>query len=180
MNSYSDLKDYGIFLFRLNGIRQCYGVKVSLVQEIMPCPRVTVLPKLQKYVVGVVTIHKETTIPVIDICDVLCGRKTQNLKQSLIVVVRIGETLVAFLASKADRIININDNALLPSDINSSDSYLLGAVQFNQDLVELIDVDKVVSEVLKQSDEVESKSVHSDDFSKYAFFAEDQRKTLHS
>lgn len=150
MNSYSVLNDFGIFLFRLSGSRQFYAVNVSRVQEIMPCPRVTVLPKLQKHVVGVVTIHNDVTIPVIDLCDVLCGRKTQNIRQSLIVVIKAGNSQYAFLASKADRIININDNALLPADINNANTYMVGAVQVEQDLVELIDVDKVIGDVFCQ------------------------------
>ena len=156
MNSYSVLNDFGIFLFKLGISRQFYAVNVSRVQEIMPCPRLTVLPKLQKHVVGVATIHNDVTIPVIDLCEVLCGRKTQNLKQNLIVVIKSGSSQFAFLASKADRIININDNALLPSEINNADTYMLGAVQVDNDLVELIDIDKVICDVLNQKNEASS------------------------
>ncbi|MBE6424002.1 chemotaxis protein CheW [Succinivibrio dextrinosolvens] len=163
MNSYSVLNDYGIFLFRLNGTRQCYAVHVSRVQEVMPCPRITVMPKLQKHVVGVATIHNTVTIPVIDLAEILCGRKTQNIKQSLIVVVKSGNSKFAFLASKADRIININDNALLPSEIDSSDTYMIGAVQVQNELVELIDVDKVISDVLNPKSENDSaQDIHSE------------------
>ena len=162
MNSYSVLNDFGIFLFRLSGTRQFYAVNVNRVQEIMPCPRITVLPKLQKHVVGVVTIHNDVTIPVIDLCEVLCGRKTQNIRQSLIVVIKSGSSQYAFLASKADRIININDNALLPSDINSADTYMLGAVQVEKELVELIDVDKVINGVISQKSD--NLSVSETDF----------------
>lgn len=163
MNSYSVLNDFGIFLFRLSSSRQFYAVNVSRVQEIMPCPRVTVLPKLQKHVVGVVTIHNDVTIPVIDLCEVLCGRKTQNIRQSLIVIIKAGSSQYAFLASKADRIVNINDNALLPSDINSADTYMLGAVQVEKDLVELIDVDKVICDVIGQKTETPAVNEKADE-----------------
>ncbi|MDY6419941.1 MAG: hypothetical protein SPL03_05265, partial [Succinivibrio dextrinosolvens] len=36
------------------------------------------------------------------------------------------------------------------SDINSADTYMLGAVQVEKELVELIDVDKVISDVISQ------------------------------
>ncbi|WP_281072733.1 hypothetical protein, partial [Succinivibrio dextrinosolvens] len=58
---------------------------------------------------------------------------------------------------------NINDNALLPSEIDSSDTYMIGAVQEQNELVELIDVDKVISDVLNPKSENDSaQDIHSE------------------
>ena len=42
-----------LLLFKLSGLRQRYGINVFKVREVLPCPRLTVMPKLQKYVIGV-------------------------------------------------------------------------------------------------------------------------------
>ena len=66
-----------LLLFKLSGLRQRYGINVFKVREVLPCPRLTVMPKLQKYVIGVAHIRGQT-ISVIDLAYGIGGRPSQN------------------------------------------------------------------------------------------------------
>src|SRR5690554_7924613 len=59
-----------LLLFRLNG-RQLYGINVFKVKEVLQCPRLTLLPKLNPIVRGVAHI-RGGTLPIIDL-----GRATE-------------------------------------------------------------------------------------------------------
>ena len=164
MYNYSVLNDYGVFLFNLYGSSQKYGISVSKIQEILPCPRVTVMPSRIQYVTGVITIKNGGTIPVVDINQVITGRRTTDPSKNLVVIAKINNTKVAFLASRADRIINISENAILPSQSAQVSLYMQGAVEFNDSLVELIDIDKIINDVfagsVTLSDAVVSNDAH--------------------
>lgn len=54
-----------LLLFKLNG-RQRFGINVFKVKEVLQCPPLTTLPKLNPYVKGVAHI-RGTTISVIDL-----------------------------------------------------------------------------------------------------------------
>ncbi len=151
MTSYLTLRDFGVFLFKLRRLKQVYGINVSSIEEILPCPRITVFPSMPKYVVGAVTIHGSKTIPVVDLNDVLTGTKLAVNDKTVIVVVKCGGGVYAFLASKAERIINVEKDDLLPSESIDMSTYLLGTVEFDKGIVEIIDIEKVICDIYSQN-----------------------------
>ena len=74
-----------LLLFKLSGLRQCYGINVFKVREILPCPHLTVMPKLQKFVIGVAHIRGQT-ISVIDLGYAIGGRPSKNIDKSFIII----------------------------------------------------------------------------------------------
>ena len=74
-----------LLLFRLAGKKQRYGINVFKVREVVACPKLTVMPKLNPMVRGVATIRKQN-ISVIDLADALgCGRQ-ENTDGSYIII----------------------------------------------------------------------------------------------
>lgn len=53
-----------LLLFRLNG-PQIYGINVFKVKEVLQCPKLTILPKSHRVVIGVAHI-RSGTIPIMD------------------------------------------------------------------------------------------------------------------
>lgn len=72
-----------LLLFRLAGKKQRYGINVFKVREVVACPKLTVMPKLNPMVRGVATIRKQN-ISVIDLADALAaaGRRTPTARTS--------------------------------------------------------------------------------------------------
>lgn len=67
-----------LLLFKLTGQNQRYGINVFKVREVLPCPHLTRLPRLQKYVVGVARIRGQT-ISVIDLALAIGDRKEAHV-----------------------------------------------------------------------------------------------------
>ena len=61
-----------LLLFSLPGRSQRFGINVFKVREVLQCPRLTVMPKIHRYVRGVAHIRGQT-ISVIDLSMALVG-----------------------------------------------------------------------------------------------------------
>ena len=96
-----------LLLFRLNG-RQRFGINVFKVREVLQCPPLTVMPKLNSCIRGVAHIRGQT-ISVIDLSMAMGKRPIQDISKCFIIInhnapdgnetVRIRETLpLQFLA----------------------------------------------------------------------------------
>ena len=66
-----------LLLFRLSGLNQRYGINVFKVKEVLPCPRLTIMPRLHQFVVGIAHIRGQT-LSVIDLAYAIGGRPTQH------------------------------------------------------------------------------------------------------
>jgi len=73
-----------LLLFRLNG-RQRFGINVFKVREVLQCPPLTAMPKLNPLVRGVAHIRGQT-ISVIDLSMATRGRKIEDLSNAFIVI----------------------------------------------------------------------------------------------
>ncbi|MGN0903206.1 MAG: chemotaxis protein [Succinivibrio sp.] len=136
-----------LLLFKLSGLRQRYGINVFKVREILPCPRLTVMPKLQQYVVGVAHIRGQT-ISVIDLAFAIGGRQTTDLDKCFIIIAEYNRSTHAFLVSSVERILNMNWDKIMPPPKGAGDSnYMTAVTEIDGELVEILDVEKILEEI---------------------------------
>lgn len=136
-----------LLTFRLMG-RQRYGINVFKVKEVLQCPKLTVLPNLSPMVKGVAHIRGQT-ISVIDLSSAIGGRPVVDLEKSFLVISEFNRTIQGFLVSSVERIVNINWEAMLPPpDGAGRDHYLTAVTTIDEDLVEIIDVEKILAEIM--------------------------------
>lgn len=136
-----------LLLFKLSGLRQRYGINVFKVREVLPCPRLTVMPKLQKYVIGVAHIRGQT-ISVIDLAYGIGGRPSQNVEKSFIIIAEYNRSTHAFLVSSVERILNMNWDKIMPPPKGVGDSnYMTAVTEIDGELVEILDVEKILEEI---------------------------------
>ena len=136
-----------LLLFKLSGLRQCYGINVFKVREILPCPHLTVMPKLQKFVIGVAHIRGQT-ISVIDLGYAIVGRPSKNIDKSFIIIAEYNRSTHAFLVSSVERILNMNWDKIMPPPKGAGDSnYMTAVTEFDGELVEILDVEKILEEI---------------------------------
>lgn len=144
-----------LLLFRLRG-RQIYGINVFKVKEVLQCPRLTAIPNSLPVVRGVAHIRGET-IPVIDLGMAigLPGIAQEELATSFVIITEYNRKTQGFLVTGVERIMNMNwEDILPPPKGTGKDIYLTAVTKIDDKLAEIIDVEKVLSEVSPLGEEV--------------------------
>ncbi|NQD38074.1 chemotaxis protein CheV [Permianibacter sp. IMCC34836] len=142
-----------LLLFRLGG-KQRYGINVFKVREVLQCPSLTQLPHRHPVVRGVAHI-RGNTISVIDMSMAIGGPPLANLEGSFIIIAEYNRAVQGFLVSSVERIINTNWSDMHPPPKGSgSNTYLTAVTEIDKQLVEIIDVEKILSEISPQSTQV--------------------------
>jgi len=142
-----------LLTFRLMG-RQRYGINVFKVKEVLQCPRLTSMPNLNPLVVGVAHI-RGNTISVIDLSLAIGGRPTTDLANCFVVISEFNRTVQGFLVTSVERIINMHWEAILPPPEGAGSAHYLTAVtNIDNELVEILDVEKILAEISPVEEEM--------------------------
>lgn len=142
-----------LLLFRLNG-RQLYGINVFKVREVLQCPRLTVLPRLNPVVRGVAHI-RGGTLPIIDLGRATGGRPLGDLSTAFVIITEYNNRVQGFLVQAVERIVNLNWSDVHPPPKGAGrDHYLTAVTRVDDQMVEIVDVEKVLAEVLATEDPV--------------------------
>lgn len=150
-----------LLLFRLGG-RQRFAINVFKVQEVLSLPPLTEIPDRHEVVVGV-TYLRGQTIPVVDLRRAIKMGVTKVDKDSTIIVTEYNMTVQAFLVSSVDRIVNMNWSDILPPPAGAGRQHYLTAItRMEDDIVEIIDVEKVLAEITPYNVEIEDGWIDDD------------------
>jgi two-component system chemotaxis response regulator CheV len=150
-----------LLLFRLDG-RQRFAINVFKVQEVLSLPPLTEIPDRHEVVVGV-TYLRGQTIPVVDLRRAIKMGVTKVDKDSTIIVTEYNMTVQAFLVSSVDRIVNMNWSDILPPPAGAGRQHYLTAItRMEDDIVEIIDVEKVLAEITPYNVEIEDGWIDDD------------------
>lgn len=166
-----------LLLFRLNS-RQRFGINVFKVKEVLQCPPLTILPKLNGVVRGVAHI-RGNTISVIDLSLATGGKPIQDLSKAFIIISEYNRSVQGFLVGSVERIININWESILPPPKGSGRfSYLTAVTEVDKELVEILDVEKILHEIAPvktdvQQDRVEQAAAIEEEVTKKAIVVVD-------
>ncbi|MGI5309255.1 chemotaxis protein CheV [Rheinheimera sp. WS51] len=136
-----------LLLFNLAG-RQRYGINVFKVREVLPCPALTAVPRRNKYVRGIAYIRGQA-ISVIDLSLAIGGKAITDVSKSFIVIAEYNRSVQGFLVHGVERIININWEKILPPPKGTSgkQSYLTAITEIDNELIEILDVEKILEEI---------------------------------
>ncbi|GAB5380781.1 MAG: chemotaxis protein CheV [Aliiglaciecola sp.] len=135
-----------LLLFKLNG-RQRFGINVFKVREVLQCPPLTSIPKQNHLVRGVAHIRGQT-ISVIDLSMATGGRKIENVSDAFIIIAEYNRSVQGFLVGSVERIINTNWDAIMPPPQGTGKaSYLTAVTEVENELIEILDVEKILNEI---------------------------------
>lgn len=137
-----------LLMFRLRG-RQMYGINVFKVKEVLQCPKLSSIPNSRSVVRGVAHTRGET-IPIIDLSMSigLPGIPQEELANSFVIITEYNRKTQGFLVTGVDRIMNMNWEDILPPPKGAGkDVYLTAVTKIDDKLIEIIDVEKILSEV---------------------------------
>jgi two-component system chemotaxis response regulator CheV len=146
-----------LLLFRLN-VPQLYGINVFKVQEVIRCPELTHLPNSNVLIKGIANMRGRT-IPVIDLNMALGGCMTDDCVNAFVIIADYNRSTQGFLVGGVERIVNMNwEEIMAPPKGSGVNSYMTAVTRVDDKLVEIIDVEKILAEVVGTVEEV-SKSI---------------------
>ncbi len=137
-----------LLMFRLGG-PQLYGINVFKVREVLPCPKLSVIPQAHEVVLGIANIRGRT-ISVIDLGRAIGVSRIDDLDSAFLIVAEYNQCVQGFLVHDVDRIVNLNwkDIHVPPGGTGGGASYLTAVTRVDEQLVEVIDVERVLAEVV--------------------------------
>jgi len=151
-----------LLLFKLGG-KQIYGINVFKVREVLQCPKLTEIPQRNPTVRGVAHIRGDT-VSVIDLCMAIGGPPIENIQEKFVVISEYNRSIQAFLVSGVERIINMSWGDIHPPPSGAGkNSYLTAVTEFDNQLIEIIDVEKVLSEIVPTSTQISEEVLENQD-----------------
>ena len=137
-----------LLLFTIRG-KQLFGINVFKVREVIRTPPISPVPKSDSRIVGVADIRGQT-MPMIDLAKALDFEaiKPENYSKSLTIVTEFNSSVQGFLVEDVDRIVHLRwEDILAPPASLMGVNYLTGITRAQNQIVQIVDVEKVLVEV---------------------------------
>lgn len=146
-----------LLMFKLGG-NQRFGINVFKVQEVIQCPRLTLVPHSHPVVRGVATLRGRS-VTIIDLAQAIGRPALKSTDDAYVIVTEYNRSVQGFLVSAVDRIVNMQWQEILPPPKGSGSHYMTAVTHVEESLVEIIDVEKVLAEVVHVNEQVDEKVV---------------------
>ena len=142
-----------LLLFRL-GSGQIYGINVFKVKEVLQCPKLTMLPQRNPVVRGVAHI-RGGTVSIMDLSMATGQGPLQDIENCFVIITEYNRATQGFLVRGVERIVNMNWETIHPPPKGSGrEHYLTAVTEVDGKLVEIIDVEKILSEVSPMAEDI--------------------------
>ena len=149
-----------ILMFRLHG-RQLFAINVFKVQEVVRLPKLTLIPQRHPHMRGVITLRGRT-IPVIDLAQAVGMRPLVPDENSTVIVTEYNRSIQAFLIGNVERIVNLTWETIQPPPRTAGRQHYLTAITNVDDaIVEIIDVEKVLAEIIPMNTKISAETLSS-------------------
>jgi len=142
-----------LLLFKLNG-SQVYGINVFKIKEVIQCPQLNQIPNSHHLIAGVATLRGKT-VSIIDMSKAIGMSETQDIEKSFVIVTEYNRSIQGFIVQSVNRIVNLHWEEILSAPVGAGkNNYLTAITKFDDKLIEIIDVEKVLSIVVGDIDKV--------------------------
>ena len=142
-----------LLLFTLGSRNQPFGINVFKVREVITCPKLSDIPHAGSNVLGIASIRGET-LPVIDLASAagigggFASRGIDSDNPPLLIVAEFNMRVQAFVVNAVDRIVNKSWEDIAPPPANMPHGhYLTATTEVNDDIVGILDVERVLAEL---------------------------------
>ncbi len=165
-----------LLMFSLSG-KQLYGINVFKVREVIQCPPLTTMPGCHHVVRGVAQIRGKA-ISVIDLSLAVGGPSLGDVEKCFVIIAEYNRKVQGFLVKAVERIVNMNWSDIHPPPSGSGRTHYLTAVtSIDENLVEIIDVEKILSEITPNnasvSQEIVDRSLEKAPQDRFVLIADD-------
>jgi two-component system chemotaxis response regulator CheV len=142
----------GLLLFRLTPT-QSFAIGTLKIREIVPYTPLTMLPGSHRFVLGAATIRGVTT-PVIDMAAAVgySPLSREEIPKCFIIITDCQRKTIGFLVRQIERIIECSWKDIEPpSKSLGRHAFLTGVTRINEKIVQLLDVELIISMVFPDS-----------------------------
>jgi two-component system chemotaxis response regulator CheV len=141
-------------MFRL-GERQRFGINVFKVREVIKCPPLTRAPQAHPVIRGIANMRGQT-ITIMDLAMAVGKPAIEDMENSFIIVAEYNRHVQGFLVAGVDKIVNMNWEDIKPPPCGMGNvTFLTAVTNVDDELVEIIDVEKVMADVLGYSEHID-------------------------
>jgi two-component system chemotaxis response regulator CheV len=124
------------------------------VKEVLQCPQLNAIPGRSSVVRGVAHI-RGGTIPIMDMNLAIGRRELPDIESCFVIITEYNRTAQGFLVRSVERIVNMNWGDIHPPPKGAGrEHYLTAVTQVDGQLVEIIDVEKILAEVSPAREQV--------------------------
>ena len=149
-----------LLLFKLVG-RQRFGINVFKVREVLQCPPLTSLPGQDKFIKGIAHIRGQT-ISVIDLSKATGGREIPLTENCFIIIAEYNRSVQGFLVAGVERITTLSWKDIMPPPEGAGkSSYLTAVTEIDNEMVSILDVEKILNEISPVSTDLSEDVVDS-------------------
>ena len=140
-----------LLLFYLGGKRR-FGINVLKIKEVIPCPPLHQLPASNANILGIAELREET-LSIIDLAKAISSTQRilseEQIRQGSVITTEINRTHQGLWISGVDKIVLCDWKDISPPSSGTGISnYTTGVTLIEEELVQLIDIEKVLGEVL--------------------------------
>jgi purine-binding chemotaxis protein CheW len=124
-----------------------YGVNIQSVKEVIKIREITKLPKAPSFVKGVINLRGDV-IPIIDFRDKFGLEQNEYTDITRVIVVEVDKKSIGIVVDRVSHVIRMSQDEITPPPpmIGSiAEKYLLGIGKKGEDLIILIDIEKILS-----------------------------------
>lgn len=135
-----------LVVFQLGG--ETYGVEINHVQEIIRLQPITEIPRTPAFVEGVINLRGRI-IPILDMHKRFHLPAAEATNNTRIMVVELGELTVGMIVDSVSEVLRLPADSIEPPPpmISGIDvAYLKGVGKWNDKLIILLDLDRVLQE----------------------------------
>jgi purine-binding chemotaxis protein CheW len=126
--------------------KESYGINIAVVESIIKMQAITQLPQTPAYVKGVINL-RGSVLPVIDLRSRFELEAREHTRQTRIIIVTMGNIKVGVTVDGVSEVLRVSDELIepLPPMVSSVNSvFLKGIVRFEDRLIILLELDKVL------------------------------------
>lgn len=161
-----------ILLFRL-GYRQLFGINVFKVMEIIPYQRLTKIFGAPSVIKGIATLRGKT-MPIIDLAEAIGGPPLDTPADGKIIITEYNRSTHGFLVRQVDRIVHTDWSNVRPRPGGTGkDSFVTAVTEIDGNLIEILDVEKVLDQVVPANTQVSDNLTQQADSGLHRIFVVD-------
>lgn len=136
-----------LLMFKLKG-RQVFAINVFKVQEVLQLPPLRSVPHSHPAICGVAHI-RDRAVPVIDLNLAIGCQSATDRENCNLIVTEYNQSIQGFIVGSVDRIINLNwEKIISPPKTTGRRHFLTAITRVDENIVEIIDVEKVLAEII--------------------------------
>ena len=143
----------GMQLVSFQLVDEQYGIEISKVREIILVGEITQIPQTPNYVKGLINL-RSTVIPIIDLRLRFGLAESEPTDETRIVVTQVNGKTIGIIVDAVSEVLRISKDQIAPPPptvAGCAQEYLVGLARRDNDLLILLDIEKILDEDMKEA-----------------------------